>query len=322
MQPDHEREDTNPERRPNHRAIAEQALPGKGRDHSEKMPNAGRISMSDFGGGPAPRKRAYPVHQPPARRREPGWRHGRRWRAASSPLLQGASGRLWVAKDGRVRLELQVGQGRHGGRARQPHADDLRRSAEHRLPLRAPAARNGGERGTASVHYGGHVPSVAEIEEALARLERHVNIAGATPANVAGQPAYTARVSPKEGGSLLGGAEVSWDAAHGAPLRAAIYSSHSASPVIELTATEISYGAVESSVFELTPPEGAKIVEPHHGMHEPGPRRRARRRRARETHTLIPTCMRSATASPRCSRSKRRHPGAKAPNRAFRGPRR
>ena len=33
----------------------------------------------------------------------------------------------------------------------------------------------------------------------------------------AGQPAYTVRVSPKEGGSLLGGAELSFDAANGAP---------------------------------------------------------------------------------------------------------
>ena len=32
------------------------------------------------------------------------------------------------------------------------------------------------------------------------------------------------RVSPKEGGSLLGGAELSFDAVHGVPLRAAVYS--------------------------------------------------------------------------------------------------
>ena len=192
---------------------------------------------------------------------------------ASSPLLQGASGRLWVAKDGRVRLELQSDK------------DDTEVVlANHTLTIYGAApntvyrytlpqhetAPAGNPPGESSVYYGGHIPSVAQIEEALTQLERHVNIAGATPANVAGQPAYTARVSPKEGGSLLGGAELSWDAVHGVPLRAAIYSSHSASPVIELAATEISYGPVESSVFELTPPEGAKIVEPHQGAHEAG----------------------------------------------------
>ncbi len=69
------------------------------------------------------------------------------------------------------------------------------------------------------------------------------------------------RVSPKEGGSLLGGAELSFDANNGAPLRGAIYSTTSSSPVIELAATEISFGPVASSVFEITPPAGAKVEE-------------------------------------------------------------
>ncbi len=69
------------------------------------------------------------------------------------------------------------------------------------------------------------------------------------------------RVTPKESGSLIGGAELSWDAVHGVPLRAAIYSSTSSSPAIELAATEISYGPVEASVFEFTPPANAKIEE-------------------------------------------------------------
>ncbi len=85
------------------------------------------------------------------------------------------------------------------------------------------------------------VPSVAKIEEAISHLN-HVNVSGATPTDVAGQAAYTVRVSPKEQGSLIGGGELSWDAANGVPLRAAIYSSTSSSPTIELAATSISYG--------------------------------------------------------------------------------
>ena len=60
---------------------------------------------------------------------------------------------------------------------------------------------------------------------------------------------------------MIGGAELSWDAVHGVPLRAAIYSSTSSSPVIELAASEISYGPVAGSTFEFTPPAGAKIDE-------------------------------------------------------------
>ena len=45
------------------------------------------------------------------------------------------------------------------------------------------------------------------------------------------------------------------------PLRAAIYSSTSSSPVIELAASEVSFGSVESSVFAITPPANAKVQE-------------------------------------------------------------
>ena len=105
------------------------------------------------------------------------------------------------------------------------------------------------------------VPSVAKIEEAISHLSQHADVSGATPTDVAGQPAYTVRVSPKEGGSLFGGVELSFDAVHGVPLRAAIYSSTTPSPVIELAATEVSYGPVADSVFEINPPADAKVEE-------------------------------------------------------------
>ena len=105
------------------------------------------------------------------------------------------------------------------------------------------------------------VPSVAKIEEAIAKLTKHADVSGATPTNVAGQPAYTVRVSPNESGSLLGGAELSFDATNGIPLRGAIYSSTSSSPVIELAATEVSYGPVDPSVFAISPPANAKVEE-------------------------------------------------------------
>ena len=86
-------------------------------------------------------------------------------------------------------------------------------------------------------------------------------VSGATPTDVAGQPAYTVRISPKEGGSLFGGAELSFDAVNGVPLRAAIYSSTSSSPVIELAATEVSYGPVEARCSRSRRRAGAKIDE-------------------------------------------------------------
>ena len=177
---------------------------------------------------------------------------------SSSPLLSGASGRLWIAKDGRVRLELQTEKGDTEIYYDGNHRADVRRVLEHALPLHThpDGAANPKRRPR---HH--EVPSVAKVEEAISHLSEHVNVSGATPTDIAGQAAYTVRVTPKESGSLLGGAELSWDAVHGVPLRAAIYSSTSSSPVIELAATEISYGPVEASVFEFTPPANAKIEE-------------------------------------------------------------
>jgi outer membrane lipoprotein-sorting protein len=200
---------------------------------------------------------------------------------SQSPLLSGASGRLWIAKDGRVRLELQAEKGDtqvlYDG-----HTVTVYDAASNTLYKYTPPAHenasgevvhtdvspDGSTKLTSIVKPGGkpasapdEVPSVAKIEEAIAKLGKHAIVSGATPTDIAGQAAYTARISPKEGGSLIGGAELSWDAVHGIPLRAALYSSTSSSPVIELAASEISYGPVDSSVFEFTPPANAKVEE-------------------------------------------------------------
>jgi outer membrane lipoprotein-sorting protein len=180
---------------------------------------------------------------------------------SQSPLLSGASGRLWVSKDGRVRLELQAEKGDtqvlYDGHTLTVY--DASTNTLYRLtPEDAKDGAGGGSSGSARWQH--EIPSVAKIEEAIAKLD-HVDVSGATPANIAGQPAYTVRVTPKEGGSLIGGAELSWDAENGLPLRAAVYSSTSSSPVIELAASDVSFGPVPSSVFEFTPPSNAKVEE-------------------------------------------------------------
>jgi outer membrane lipoprotein-sorting protein len=189
----------------------------------------------------------------------------------SNPLVTGASGRLWIAKDGHVRLELQSQQGDtqilYDG-----HTISLYDAATNTLYRYTPpageqdASTSGGEDEvdvavpdkSARQHK---LPSVAKIEEAITHLSKHADVSGATPTDVADQAAYTVRLSPNEGGGLLGGVELSFDAVHGAPLRAAIYSTTSAAPVIELAATEVSYGPVSDSVFEVNPPADAKVEE-------------------------------------------------------------
>jgi len=182
----------------------------------------------------------------------------------SNPLVTGASGRLWIAKDGDVRLELQSEKGDtqiiYDG-----HTLSLYDAATNTLYRYTPPAREeSASSGTSSPPDEGkphEVPSVAKIEEAISHLSQHADVSGATPTDVAGQPTYTVRVASKEGGSLFGGVELSFDAVHGVPLRAAIYSSTTPAPVIELAATEVSYGPVAGSVFEINPPADAKVEE-------------------------------------------------------------
>lgn len=195
---------------------------------------------------------------------------------ASDPLITGASGRLWIGSEGHARLELQSEEGDtqilYDG-----HSLSLYNAATNTLYRYTPPAGSSGDSsgsgwapgGAGSSGQGantsgavqGQVPSVAEIEEAITHAGKHLDVSGATPADVAGQAAYTVHVSPRENGGLIGGAELSWDANNGVPLRAAIYSSTSAAPVIELAATSISYGPVESSTLDFTPPASAKIEE-------------------------------------------------------------
>ena len=187
---------------------------------------------------------------------------------ASSPLLSGASGRLWISSDGKARLELQSEKGDtqilydgHNVSMYDASTNTLYRYTPPQESASGsdPGAGSSDSKGSATDHN--KVPTVAEIEEGIANANKHANLSGATPTDVAGQAAYTVRISPRENGGLIGGGELSWDAVHGVPLRAAVYSTTSASPVMELAATEISYAPVNSSTLDFTAPANAKIEE-------------------------------------------------------------
>jgi outer membrane lipoprotein-sorting protein len=190
---------------------------------------------------------------------------------ASSPLVTGASGRLWIAADGRARLELQSDKGDsqlvYDGHTLSFY--DASTNTLYRYTPRqssaAAGAQGSGDAGSEPSNAGadphGKVPTAQEIQEAIAKAAPHATFSGATPTDVAGQPAYTVRVSPAHDGGLVAGGELSFDASNGAPLRAAIYSTTSSAPVMELAASEISYGPVESSAVDFTPPAGAKVEE-------------------------------------------------------------
>jgi outer membrane lipoprotein-sorting protein len=175
--------------------------------------------------------------------------------AAGSALMSGASGRLWMTGDGRGRLELQstAGDAQIVWNTTEVTVYDASSNTVYRAKL--PASKPD------TTPDGGTAPTLAEITDFLGKLGAHATVSAAQPDNVASQPAYTVSVSPKHDGGLLGSLQLAWDALRGVPLRVAVYAQGASSPVLELTATEISYGPVAASDVEVSPPADAKVVD-------------------------------------------------------------
>jgi outer membrane lipoprotein-sorting protein len=189
----------------------------------------------------------------------------------SDPILTGATGRVWLTNDHRLRLELQAsGEGNTGQDAQvvvtkttwwvyDPMANTVYQGSIPSQGGPAPASNQD------------KVPSVGQIQTQLNQLVAHLNIAGPTPRNIAGQEAYTVRVTPKHDGGLLGAVELGWDALRGVPLRFALYARANRSPVLELTATHIYYGQIKASALNASPPTGAKVVTVQTPASKPAP---------------------------------------------------
>jgi hypothetical protein len=175
--------------------------------------------------------------------------------AAGSALMSGATGRLW-ANDTGGRLELQSDAGDvqvtwndtkvtvYDASSNTAYTFDLPKSD----PATTPATAH-------------EVPSLGQVTTFLTDLSKHWALSGAEPSNVAGEEAYTVKISPSHDGGLLGSAQLAWDALNGVPLRVAIYAQGASSPALALEAKNISFGDVPSSDIDVPPPAGAKKVD-------------------------------------------------------------
>jgi outer membrane lipoprotein-sorting protein len=175
------------------------------------------------------------------------------------PILAGATGRLWAspADGGKLRLELQAEEGGNDSQVliEGHHFQVYDGSSETVYEGTLPDEEGGGK-----AEGDAKVPSVDRIQKEIDELGSHADLSGAIPSDVAGQPTYTVQLAPSHDGGLLGRVELSWDAANGIPLRGAVYSSESSSPVLELEATGVSFEAVPASTFEISPPAEAEVV--------------------------------------------------------------
>jgi outer membrane lipoprotein-sorting protein len=177
---------------------------------------------------------------------------------SSDPLITGATGRLW-ATDGHLRIELQSGNGDGDGQivlnGRSFWAYDPTSNTVYEGVLPPQSSHSGTADSGADT-----LPTVAEIQNRLNRLSRHVDVSGATPTDVGGQPAYTVSLSPKTGAGLIGSAQLSFDANDAVPLDFAVVPRGDTTPALELQATSVSYGALPLSDFQTSPPAGAQVV--------------------------------------------------------------
>lgn len=183
-------------------------------------------------------------------------------------LLGGGSGRLWAAPGGKVRLELQsptgdsqiVSDGQHWF-AYDPASNTVYRGQLMQAPQAKPQP--------------GPPPSLDQINQRLGQLSQQANISQPVPASVAGQPSYTVRLAPKAANSQLSALEVSFAAANGVPLGGSVFAQNDPKPVLELMANDVSFGAVSQSVFNVTPPRSAHVVDvaapPRPAAHTPPP---------------------------------------------------
>jgi outer membrane lipoprotein-sorting protein len=175
-----------------------------------------------------------------------------------SPLLSGATGRLWLSPGHALRLELQS-EGSSDSQLVVDKSGFWVYDGSANTVYKGKLPRERGRRHAERSHK---VPSVARIQRGLNRARGHkLDISGPVPGNIAGQPAYTVRVGPGRPGGLLGAVELAWDAARGLPLRVAVYARGNSDPVLELVATDVQYGPVPASDFAISPPADAKVVD-------------------------------------------------------------
>ena len=180
---------------------------------------------------------------------------------STSPLL-GASGRVW-ASGHRVKLDIRSALGRVvlGFDGKTLTLYDPKSHSAYRLPLPHNASQKAD---TAKKHeVSGGVPSIADITKAIKEAGKAVSFSGAMPGVIAGQGAYTVKISAKHDSGLIGPLAIAWDAAHGTPLQLALYSKHSSTPAIAFTVTHINYGKLPARDMQLRMPHNTKITTVH-----------------------------------------------------------
>jgi hypothetical protein len=95
----------------------------------------------------------------------------------------------------------------------------------------------------------------------LSAIEPTTSVSLGPDTQVAGRDAYTLILEPKSPDTLVGRIEINIDSQTSLPLGASIYARGAQTPAISAQFTNVSFDPVDPSVFDFSPPPGAKIQQ-------------------------------------------------------------
>ncbi|MGH8890137.1 MAG: LolA family protein [Acidothermaceae bacterium] len=93
----------------------------------------------------------------------------------------------------------------------------------------------------------------------LAVIGKSTNVTTLTTARVAGRDAYTLDIEPLTSATTIGRISIDVDAVTGVPLRVRVYAAAANSAAFSIGFTSISFGSIDASLFDFTPPPNAKV---------------------------------------------------------------
>ncbi len=173
-------------------------------------------------------------------------------------LLQGGKGRIWL-QDGKVRLESQ-GQGGDlvvtaANGSVWTYSSAANTATQYAVPVDAQGTTSPNPLPSTSVF-----DPVTRIEAALQKLAPTADIAVTGQESVAGQQSYILTLTPTASNTTLGSVRVAVDGTTFVPLRMEVFPKGSATAALSGGFTSVSYSSIDETLFEFTPPEGAKVV--------------------------------------------------------------
>jgi outer membrane lipoprotein-sorting protein len=170
-------------------------------------------------------------------------------------FLQSGSGRMWLQEEG-ARLESQTPQGDvvvvSDGATLWVYSSMQNKAWQYDLP------QHQGENSSTTTSLPLDFP--ARVQDMIEELSSKASLEVLTE-RVAGRDAYVLVLTPTARNTVFGSAQVAFDAEHFVPLRAEVFSRYADDPVLAAGFTEVSFDAVDPSLFSFTPPADAQVQQ-------------------------------------------------------------